>query len=96
MQNTAARKLAVPDLTTTVLAMTLTGIGADLRQAGVVTGARRVSAVLSMFVGALVVTVLFLRAGIGVALALALVVIAVVAVVAAARSGHPAEWHHHR
>jgi uncharacterized membrane protein YoaK (UPF0700 family) len=30
-QNAVARKLAVPDLTTTVLTMTLTGIGADLR-----------------------------------------------------------------
>ena len=31
IQNAVARKLAVPDLTTTVLTMTLTGIGADLR-----------------------------------------------------------------
>ena len=30
-QNAVARKLAVPDLTTTVLTMTLTGVGADLR-----------------------------------------------------------------
>ncbi len=31
IQNAVARKLAVPDMTTTVLTMTLTGIGADLR-----------------------------------------------------------------
>jgi uncharacterized membrane protein YoaK (UPF0700 family) len=31
VQNAVARKLAVPDLTTTVLTMTLTGIGADIR-----------------------------------------------------------------
>jgi uncharacterized membrane protein YoaK (UPF0700 family) len=31
IQNAVARKLAVPDLTTTVLTMTLTGLGADLR-----------------------------------------------------------------
>jgi uncharacterized membrane protein YoaK (UPF0700 family) len=31
IQNAVARKLAIPDLTTTVLTMTLTGIGADLR-----------------------------------------------------------------
>jgi hypothetical protein len=31
IQNAAARRLAVPDLTTTVLTMTLTGIAADLR-----------------------------------------------------------------
>ncbi len=33
VQNAVARKLAVPDLTTTVLTMTLTGIGADIRAA---------------------------------------------------------------
>ena len=31
IQNAVARKLAVPDMTTTVLTMTLTGVGADLR-----------------------------------------------------------------
>jgi len=31
VQNAVARKLAVPDMTTTVLTMTLTGVGADLR-----------------------------------------------------------------
>lgn len=31
IQNAVARKLAVPDMTTTVLTMTLTGLGADLR-----------------------------------------------------------------
>jgi Protein of unknown function (DUF1275) len=31
IQNAVARRLAVPDLTTTVLTMTLTGIAADLR-----------------------------------------------------------------
>jgi uncharacterized membrane protein YoaK (UPF0700 family) len=96
MQNTAARKLAVPDLTTTVLTMTLTGIGADLRRAGVVTGVRRVLAVLTMFVGAFVGTLLFLRTGMVWALALALVLLVVVAGVAALRSVHPAEWQHGR
>ena len=33
IQNAVARKLAVPDMTTTVLTMTLTGLGADLRAA---------------------------------------------------------------
>ncbi len=31
VQNAVARKLAVPDMTTTVLTMTLTGVGADIR-----------------------------------------------------------------
>jgi uncharacterized membrane protein YoaK (UPF0700 family) len=34
IQNAVARKLAVPDMTTTVLTMTLTGLGADLRAVG--------------------------------------------------------------
>ncbi len=33
IQNAVARKLAVPDMTTTVLTMTLTGVGADFRTA---------------------------------------------------------------
>lgn len=96
MQNTAARRLAVPDLTTTVLTMTLTGIAADLREAGVVTGARRLLAVLTMFVGALAGAVAFLRAGTGWALALGLVIVGVVAGVAAMRSVRPADWQNGR
>jgi uncharacterized membrane protein YoaK (UPF0700 family) len=56
IQNAAARKLAVPDLTTTVLTMTLTGISADGPIAGG-TGARvgrRGLTVVAMFCGALV------------------------------------------
>lgn len=34
IQNAAARKLAVPDLTTTVLTLTITGIAADSTLAG--------------------------------------------------------------
>ncbi len=34
IQNAVARKLAVPDMTTTVLTMTLTGLGADVRAIG--------------------------------------------------------------
>jgi hypothetical protein len=33
IQNAAARRLAVPNLTTTVLTMTITGVAADLRAA---------------------------------------------------------------
>ncbi|MDA4115139.1 MAG: DUF1275 domain-containing protein [Thaumarchaeota archaeon] len=55
IQNATARKLAVPDLTTTVLTLTLTGMVADSRAAG---GAgskagRRLVSVLAMFAGAL-------------------------------------------
>ena len=54
-RNATARKLVVPDLTTTVLTMTLTGLAADSRLAGG-TGqgsVRRIAAVLSMLTGAL-------------------------------------------
>jgi uncharacterized membrane protein YoaK (UPF0700 family) len=56
LQNATARRLAVPDLTTTVLTLTLTGIAADARLLGGQgsRAGRRVPSVLAMFVGALV------------------------------------------
>ena len=56
IQNATARRLAVPDLTTTVLTLTLTGIAADSRVVGGTGGhpARRLIAVTAMFTGALV------------------------------------------
>jgi uncharacterized membrane protein YoaK (UPF0700 family) len=55
IQNATARKLAVPDLTTTVLTLTIVGIGADSRLAGGSgsKAGRRLIAVAAMFVGAL-------------------------------------------
>ena len=55
VRNATVRKLAVPDVTTTVLTMTLTGLAADSRLAGGDgTGTvRRTSAVVAMLVGAL-------------------------------------------
>jgi uncharacterized membrane protein YoaK (UPF0700 family) len=55
VRNATVRKLAVPDLTTTVLTMTLTGLAADSRLAGGngKGSARRVSAVAAMLLGAL-------------------------------------------
>jgi len=49
------RRLAVPDLTTTVLTMTLTGLAADSKLAGGSGkgSARRIAAVLAMLAGAL-------------------------------------------
>jgi uncharacterized membrane protein YoaK (UPF0700 family) len=54
VQNTAARKLAVPDLTTTVLTMTLTGIAADAALAGGHGSklGRRALSVVAMLLGA--------------------------------------------
>jgi uncharacterized membrane protein YoaK (UPF0700 family) len=53
-RNAAVRKLAIPDLTTTVLTLTITGIGADssLAKGNNPRLARRVAAVAAMFLGA--------------------------------------------
>ncbi len=51
-QNATARRLAVPDLTTTVLTLTVTGLVADTTPSSV--RARRLVAILSMLIGALV------------------------------------------
>jgi uncharacterized membrane protein YoaK (UPF0700 family) len=53
-RNAAVRKLAIPDLTTTVLTLTITGIGADssLANGNNPRLARRVASVATMFVGA--------------------------------------------
>jgi uncharacterized membrane protein YoaK (UPF0700 family) len=80
IQNAVARHLAVPDLTTTVLTMTLTGIASDLRR-GVhgVTFARRLLAVLSMFAGAVVGAVLVLHKSPTAALVVGTALVALVA-----------------
>jgi uncharacterized membrane protein YoaK (UPF0700 family) len=54
MRNAAVRKLAVPDLTTTVLTLTITGIAADSSLAGGTNPRlqRRIAAVVAMFAGA--------------------------------------------
>jgi uncharacterized membrane protein YoaK (UPF0700 family) len=53
-RNAAVRKLAIPDLTTTVLTLTITGIGADSSLANGTNPrlARRVESVAAMFFGA--------------------------------------------
>jgi uncharacterized membrane protein YoaK (UPF0700 family) len=54
-QNMAARRLAVPDLTTSVLTMTLTGLAADGKAwSNPPVIARRILAVVSMLVGAII------------------------------------------
>jgi uncharacterized membrane protein YoaK (UPF0700 family) len=63
VQNAAARKLAVPDLTTTVLTMTLTGVAADSALAGGHGArlARRALSVAAMLLGALIGGALVLK-----------------------------------
>ena len=90
-QNATARKLAVPDLTTTVLTLTITGIAADSPIAGA-TGAhtaRRLISVVAMFIGALAGAELVLHVHIVYPLVIALVILAAVAVIAVARASSP-------
>jgi uncharacterized membrane protein YoaK (UPF0700 family) len=72
VRNATARRLAVPDLTTTVLTMTLTGLAADSTLAGGNGNGslRRVSAVVAMLAGA-VAGALLLRTGLTLPLAVA-------------------------
>jgi uncharacterized membrane protein YoaK (UPF0700 family) len=81
VQNASIRKLAVPDLTTTVLTMTVTGIGADSALGGGKgsKSGRRFVAIAAMFVGALLGALLVLHTRIVLPLAIAFVVIAFVA-----------------
>lgn len=67
LRNATVRRLGVPDLTTTVLTMTLTGLAADSRAAGG-TGRhspRRSASVAAMALGALLGAWLFLHHGLG-------------------------------
>ena len=94
IQNALARKLAVPDLTTTVLTMTLTGIGHDSRTGhrGHVTLSRRVLVVATMLAGGVVGAELVLNVGSIAPLALATVLLAIVAGGAAVAARHQGEW----
>jgi uncharacterized membrane protein YoaK (UPF0700 family) len=84
-QNAIVRQLKVPDLTTTVLTMTLTGIAADIRRQPRHVIVRRVLAVLAMFGGAAVGAVLVLHTRAWVALGVADVLVAVALGVALVR-----------
>jgi uncharacterized membrane protein YoaK (UPF0700 family) len=80
IQNAAARKLAVPDLTTTVLTMTITGITADSSLAGGSgkKAGRRWLTVVAMFAGALVGAVLIVNSHNVYPLAVALIITVIV------------------
>ena len=84
-QNATARKLAVPDLTTTTLTPVITGIAAD---SGIAAGTgarapRRLIPVAAMLAGALIGTLLVRHDSLVYPLAIALVVLAAVAVTGA-------------
>jgi uncharacterized membrane protein YoaK (UPF0700 family) len=94
VQNATARKLAVPDLTTTVLTLTVTGMAADSRLAG---GSgphpgRRLVAILAMLAGAIAGGVLVLHISAVAALGLTTGLLLVAGVAAHRVSAAPASW----
>jgi len=94
VQNAASRRLAVPDLTTTVLTLTITGLGADSRLVGGggSRATRRSFAIACMLVGAFVGAIFVLHVTIWWPLAIGLALIASVAMAARQLgSAHP-EW----
>ena len=94
LQNATARRLAVPDLTTTVLTLTLTGIAADSTLAGGANPnpARRTVATIAMFVGAGVGAVLIFQIGAAAALTLALALLVSNGIVAYRHSSSSDPW----
>ncbi|MDT5279483.1 MAG: hypothetical protein QOJ20_678 [Mycobacterium sp.] len=86
LRNATVRRLAVPDLTTTVLTLTLTGLAADSSLGGGSNPrlSRRIASVLLMFGGAALGALLVLRQGLALPLVLSgtgvLVAIAIFAV----------------
>jgi uncharacterized membrane protein YoaK (UPF0700 family) len=81
IQNAIARKLAVPDMTTTVLTLTITGTAADSSLAGGKgsLAGRRFIAVATMLVGALIGAALIIHVHIVYPLVIALIVMVIVA-----------------
>jgi uncharacterized membrane protein YoaK (UPF0700 family) len=92
VQNAVVRRLAVPDLTTTVLTMTLTGIAADFRSGNRVTSARRLLAVAAMLLGGAAGALLVLHVGIEAGLGVATLLVAVVLAGSAAASRSRGSW----
>jgi uncharacterized membrane protein YoaK (UPF0700 family) len=95
IQNSVVRHIAVPDLTTTVLTMTLTGIASDIR-GGKPSPAlkRRLLAVAAMLGGAVVGAELVLHQGPGSALGLASGLLGLVVIDALRAASRPGNWRH--
>jgi uncharacterized membrane protein YoaK (UPF0700 family) len=96
LQNATARRLAVPDLTTTVLTLTVTGIAADSHLAGGGGGrpGRRLISVGAMLVGALVGALLVLHVSLVLPLTIAGFLMLGVALAAHQFSSADASWAH--
>jgi uncharacterized membrane protein YoaK (UPF0700 family) len=93
LQNAIVRKLKVPDITTTVVTMAVTGLVADEHGGGRDSIVRRLIAVAMLLGGAALGALLVLRVGAVWALVVSAVMIAVVLAVAVATSRTPQDWH---
>ena len=94
LQNAAARRLGVPDLTTSVLTLTFTGLAADSHFAG---GAnpnigRRLLAIVAMFIGASMGALLIFHVSVSAALAVAVTLLLINAVASYRLSSSTATW----
>ena len=94
IQNASAQRIAVPDLTTTVLTRTLTGLASEATLAG---GGgskvgRRIIAVGAMLLGALVGGLLALEVSVAAALGVALGIVLAVGLIVQVLSRHDAAW----
>ncbi|MDG5803903.1 YoaK family protein [Streptomyces ossamyceticus] len=94
LQNAVVRRLGVPDLTTTVLTLTLTGLAADSTPAGgpAPRPGRRILSVLAMFLGALAGALLLRHTGLTSTLGLILLLLATTCVAALRLSSSDAAW----
>jgi uncharacterized membrane protein YoaK (UPF0700 family) len=94
IQNAAAQRLAVPELTTTVLTRTLTGLaseGSTVGGSGAKAG-RRLVAVAAMLLGAVAGGLLALEVSVAAALAAAGAIVLSITLIVHALSGSDAAW----
>ncbi|MFF8594206.1 YoaK family protein [Streptomyces sp. NPDC015220] len=98
LQNAVARRLGVPDLTTTVLTLTLTGLAADSAPAGgeAPRPGRRILSVLAMFLGALAGGLLVRHGHLVLTLLLALLLLAATSLAVHRLSAAGPPWVRHR
>jgi len=94
LQNATARRLGVPDLTTTVLTLTLTGLAADSALAGGKSPNpwRRIVSTVTMFLGAAIGAFLIFHFGVSAVLALALALLVVSGIAAYRLSSSVETW----
>lgn len=91
-QNAGARRLAVPDLTTSVLTTTLTRLAIELRTGRARALTRRLLAVLTLLAGAMAGAWLVLQVSPAAALSAATALLVMVTIAAAALARRPGRW----